>query len=140
MHKCATCAKAVVKTSVAGHNPGAPCYGCSPSSADAGLAYHPTPTSTSTSPASGVETISLGSYPADATSAAQAASTAHERGSEPVVTPTPFASVPASDPTGNAADGAPSASAMYVTAGSARTVARGGAVGVAVVAMLALVW
>lgn len=140
MRKCATCKRAVIKTSVEGHIPGVPCYGCATSFADSD------PSSTATMPLSDVETISLGSYslgshPAAITSTEYATSTRYESsGGEPVITPTPFASVPESEPTGNTPYGSPSASATYVTAGSARTIVRGSGAGFVVMVMAALAW
>ncbi|CAN8104952.1 unnamed protein product [Discula destructiva] len=141
VHKCATCQRAVIKTSVEGHSPGAPCYGCATSSADLDSS------STEVMTLSDVETISLGSYSLGSysmatTSTEYTTSTGYANSGEPVITPTPtpFASAPETYPTGNTPYGPPSASATYVTAGSARITARGAALGIVVMVVAALVF
>lgn len=124
---CELCERAYLKTAVPGFTPGQECYGCAPSSSGTGIA-----TSTETMTLSDVETISLGSDPT--------ASTTFPYGdpgaSETLTTPTP-----ATGPTGNLPYGPPSALPAYVTAGSARTVARAGLVGIVFpVVMGMLVW
>lgn len=135
VQKCATCERAVVKSAVEGHNPGGDCFNCSPSIFEDQSAV--------TLVLSEVKTISFGSYTAATTSSEDVTSTADESSNDPtastpgpIITPTPFAS--ALEPPSTTPHDPPSASATYVTAGSARAVVRSGSIGlvVLVIAML----
>lgn len=129
-----------MKMAVEGHSPGGECHGCVPSSSE--------DTSTGTLTLSDIETISLGSYtiisyPATSTPTEYATSAGNDGSSDqsaldsgPVITPTPFASAPV--PSDNTPYGPPSASATYVTAGSARVVAHCGVSGVIMLVMALL--
>lgn len=125
---------------VEGHSPGDQCHGCVPSTSE--------DTSTVTLTLSDIETISLGSYtlssyPAASTPTEYATSAENDGSSDQsasdsglVIIPTPFASAPV--PSDNTPYGPPSASAIYVTAGSARLVARCGVSGVIMLVMALL--
>lgn len=121
---CERCERAYLKTAVPGFTAGQECYGCAPSSPGTGIA-----TSTETMTVSDVDTISLESYPT--------ASTRFPDGN-PGASATLTTPAPATGPTGNLPYGPPSVLPAYVTAGSARTVARAGLVGIVSAAVMGL--
>ncbi|KAJ4387967.1 hypothetical protein N0V93_008570 [Gnomoniopsis smithogilvyi] len=137
MQMCATCERTVVKMAVEGHTPGTECSDCAPSTPDG--------PSSATLTLSDVQTISLGSYSLGSSAIAStptkiATSKGKDPGSgtetEPVITPTPFATAP--EPSSTTLYDPPTASTTYVTAGSVRIVARGAVLGFVVLVMMAM--